>query len=120
MPAADLSLCTPRPTQFAPESETQTRAARPRRRSTSSSAHNYLTSIFLQGTCPRGVPNAAQPSSENRRGVSRHTGTKPTCRFSRGESGLRCTWAAVRLAFAETLTLDGGSEYVPRTFKVTS
>ena len=31
-----------------------------------------------------------------------HTGPKPTDRFSCGESGLHCTYTAVRLAFAKT------------------
>ena len=31
------------------------------------------------------------PDLENQQGVSQHTGTEPTDRFSHGESGLHCT-----------------------------
>ena len=61
------------------------------------------TSDTLQGTYQCGSRECGTaPDSENQQGVSRNTGTKPTDRFSHGESGLHCTQAAMRLAFAKT------------------
>ena len=56
----------------------------------------------LQGTVPH-VGNVAQiPLGKASGSEVWQAGPMPTDRFSRGESGLHCTWAAMRLAFAKT------------------
>ena len=64
---------------------------------------NAIKSVPYRGTILSGVGNVAQPQIQKTDGEQgRHTGPMPMDRFSSGDSGLRCTYAALRLACAKS------------------